>query len=144
MNGMSLIDLAACRKLKEFIALQAHINWCKIPVRYTEIPYQSVSMSTKRKCLTLEDRVKALKMMEAGKSCRSVADEMGVGKTQIQSILKRKREVLEEFEGNGNLQIKRQRKTTEYDEINDLVYKWFLDATSRVVNVSGPLLKVKL
>lgn len=100
-------------------------------------------MSTKRKCLTLEDRVKALKMMEAGKSCRSVADQMGVGKTQIQSILKRKRELLDEYEGNVNTQLKRQRRTTDNDEINELVYKWFLDATSRHVNVSGPLLKEK-
>ncbi|KAH3842834.1 hypothetical protein DPMN_116338 [Dreissena polymorpha] len=66
---------------------------------------------------------------------------MGVGKTQIQSVLKRKREILEEYEGDGNLETKYPRKATEYDDLNDLVHKWFLEATGRHVNISGPLLK---
>ncbi|XP_052255184.1 tigger transposable element-derived protein 4-like [Dreissena polymorpha] len=66
---------------------------------------------------------------------------MGVGKTQIQSVMKRKRDIIEEYEGDGNLQTKRPRKATEYDDLNDLVHKWFLDATGRHVNISGPLLK---
>ncbi|XP_052262071.1 tigger transposable element-derived protein 4-like [Dreissena polymorpha] len=66
---------------------------------------------------------------------------MGVGKTQMQSVMKRKREIIEEYEGDGNLQTKLQQKATEYDDLNDLVHKWFLDATGRHVNISGPLLK---
>ncbi|KAH3842836.1 hypothetical protein DPMN_116340 [Dreissena polymorpha] len=42
---------------------------------------------------------------------------------------------------DGNLQTKHPRKATEYDDLNDLVHKWFLDATGRQVNISGPLLK---
>lgn len=56
--------------------------------------------STKRKCLTLEERMKALKMLESGRSCRAVATEMGVSKTQKQSVMKRKQEIIEEYDGN--------------------------------------------
>ena len=38
-------------------------------------------MATKRKCMTLEERVKCLKLLEQGKSSRVVATEMGVGRS---------------------------------------------------------------
>ena len=100
-------------------------------------------MSAKRKCLTLEERVKVIKLLESGKSSRTVADEVGVGRTQIQNVFKWKREILDEYENNCNRDKKRPRRATDYDEINDLCYKWFLDASSRHINVSGPLLKEK-
>ena len=56
-------------------------------------------------------------------------------------MLKRKREILEDYEANGNLQSKRTKRDTENSDVNDLVYRWFLDATSRMVNVSGHLLQ---
>ncbi len=60
-----------------------------------------------------------------------VADQMGVGRTQIQNAVKRKREIMEEYEANENCEKKRPRRATEYDDINDLTHKWFLEATSR-------------
>jgi len=59
----------------------------------------------------------------------------------VQNVLKRKREILEDYEANGNLQSKRTKRDTEYSDVNDLVYRWFLDETSRMVNVCGPLLQ---
>ena len=47
-------------------------------------------MSRKRKVLTLEERVSVLKKVGDGKSCRSIAPELGVGITQIQSIVREK------------------------------------------------------
>ena len=44
----------------------------------------------KRKVLTLEERVSVLDKIEKGQSCCSVAEELGVGKTQIQNIVKDK------------------------------------------------------
>lgn len=32
--------------------------------------------------------------------------------------------------------MKREKKETEYSELNSLVFRWFLDATARLVNVS--------
>ena len=41
----------------------------------------------KRKVLNLEQRLEVLKKIDSGMSCRKVASEFGVGKTQIQAII---------------------------------------------------------
>ena len=68
---------------------------------------------------------------------------MDVGRTQIQTIMKQKREIMDEYEGNANAESKRHWRSTAYDEINELCLDWFNEATGRRVNVSGPLLKEK-
>ena len=42
-------------------------------------------MSVKRKCLNLEEKVKAIRLHEKGISCKKISVEMGVGKTQIKN-----------------------------------------------------------
>jgi len=56
-----------------------------------------MSTSVTRKTLNLDDKVKAINLCDGGKSCRAVAEEMGVGRTQIMNILKRKSEILDDF-----------------------------------------------
>ena len=63
--------------------------------------------SKKWKVLTLDECIKAIKLVESGKSSRKVAEEFGVGRTQIQETLKRKREVIEDYENNFNPLSKR-------------------------------------
>ena len=50
--------------------------------------------------LTLSERVEAIKLHDGGKSSRDVAQIMDVGRTQIQHIIKRKSEVLDDYESN--------------------------------------------
>ena len=102
----------------------------------------SIAIMSKRKCLSLEDRIKVLHLLDAGHSSRVIASDFGVGRTQIQNVAKRKREILDEYT-SGNPDCKRVKKTVSYDEIDKLCYRWFLDATSRLINVSGPLIKEK-
>ena len=54
-------------------------------------------MSQKRKVLTLEERVAVIQKIDCGKSCRSVAEEIGVGKTEIQGIVKDKEAILKRW-----------------------------------------------
>jgi transposase len=56
-----------------------------------------MSTSVTRKTLNLDDKVKAINLCDGGKSCRAVAEEMGVGRTQIMNIIKRKSEILEKY-----------------------------------------------
>jgi hypothetical protein len=96
--------------------------------------------------LTLDERVKVLSLYSDGngKSCRKIAEELGVGKTQVQAIIKRKAEVLESYEGNISSDRRRLKgRKTGNEEINELCWKWFQDCTTRRVNVSGPLLQSK-
>jgi transcriptional regulator len=45
---------------------------------------------SKPKTLNLEEKVKVIQKSEKGISSRKIAEEMGVGRTQIQCIIKRK------------------------------------------------------
>jgi hypothetical protein len=51
---------------------------------------------SKRTCHQLKGRVKVVKLSDAGKISRVVATAFGVGRTQIQNVAKRKREIMEE------------------------------------------------
>ena len=44
---------------------------------------------------------------------------------------------------NVSAERKRQKKATGNDDINKLVWEWFKNATSRRINLSGPLIKEK-
>jgi IS30 family transposase len=65
-----------------------------------------------RKVLTLSERVEAIKLHDGGKSSRDVAQIMGVGRTQIQQIIKRK--VLDDYESNVSNDWKREVLIPEY------------------------------
>ena len=58
------------------------------------------STSINRKALKLDDKVKVIYLCDGGKCCQAVAEKMGVGRTQIINILKRKRKILDNFENN--------------------------------------------
>jgi IS30 family transposase len=60
-----------------------------------------------RKVLTLSERAEAIKLHDGGKSSRDVAQIMGVGRTQIQQIIKRKSKVLDHYESNVSNDWKR-------------------------------------
>ena len=53
-----------------------------------------------------------MNLCDGGKSFRVVVEEMGDGRTQIMSILKRNREILDDFENNVPSSRKRQRHVT--------------------------------
>ena len=67
-----------------------------------------------RKVLTLSERVEAIKLHDDGKSSLDVAQIMGIGRTQIQQIIKRKSEVLDDYESNVSNDQKRDVLTPEY------------------------------
>ena len=63
-------------------------------------PNKNCDQSLNTKALKLDNKVKAINHCDVGKSCRAVGEEMGVGRTQIMNILKRKRAILDDFENN--------------------------------------------
>ncbi|GFR71372.1 polyglutamine-binding protein 1, partial [Elysia marginata] len=82
-------------------------------------------------------------MSAQGKSQRQIADHFGVGKTQVRKTLKRKAETQVEFEAGAPLSKRLNSKPTGNEQINELVYKWFVDATRRRINVTGPMMQEK-
>jgi predicted DNA-binding protein YlxM (UPF0122 family) len=106
-------------------------------------PVRTNMTSPKRKVLTLQQKVDAIKLLDAGKAAYKIAEEFGVGKTQIQNLRKRKFDILSDYENNVPATSKRRKYTTGNEEINELTYEWFKSAIARRINVTGGLLKEK-
>jgi len=107
---------------------------------------QTIKMADARKkriVLTLEQKINAIKRLDQGTPAYKIASEMGVGKTQIQSLRKRKAELMTDYENNVPAESKRRRYLTGNEEINELTLKWVHDAVSRRINVTGPLIQAK-
>ena len=99
-------------------------------------------MATK-KTLTLKEKVDVITFHEKHPKIgsREIAVNFGVGRTQIQNILKRKNELKSEFEANQPSTRKRRIRTTENDDVNKLTWEWFKDVVSRQLPVTGPMLQ---
>ena len=74
-----------------------------------------------RKVLPLKERIEAVQLSRQGKSARQIALELGVGRTQVQNILKNKEEILRVYEGGVPSGQKRRRKTG-----NEEVNSWYV------------------
>ena len=72
-----------------------------------------------RKILTLDKKVKALEMYDTNSSSRTVREAFGVSKDQIQKLVKRKADVLEEYSGDTPSHSRCIRR----DEINELIWR---------------------
>ena len=96
--------------------------------------------AAKRKSLPLSDRVQVIHLSERGTSARKIAQQFGVGKTQIQSILLNKQAILQDFK-DGAPAEKRNLRPTGNKKINKLTYEWFKAARSKNIPLSGPLLQ---
>ena len=96
----------------------------------------------KRKVLTLEERVSVLDKIEKGQSCRSVAEELSVGKTQIQNIVKDKEDILKQWAA-GESSSKKYTKVrkTGYEEIDKVIWEWFARARAKNIPVTGRLIQ---
>ena len=98
----------------------------------------------KRKVLSLEDRIKVVQMNTAGKSCRKIADELGVGKTQIQNIIQNKHLIQTEIASGSNLEKKYAKvRKTGNEDLNFTMFEWFCKVRSRNIPVTGKLIQEK-
>ncbi|XP_064597377.1 uncharacterized protein LOC135463852 isoform X3 [Liolophura sinensis] len=107
------------------------------------VSHCALTSSKKRKVLTLQERMKVIQMAEKWKkSTRKIARELGVGKSQIQMILKRRDKMLESFNSNVPGHRKRHRFSCNND-MNQMCWEWFHKLQSRGVRITGPQLQVK-
>ena len=99
--------------------------------------------TSKRKSLPLSDRVQVVSLSEKGTSARTIAQQFGVGKTQIQTIILNKQSILQDFEDGIPAEKKRKMRQTGNEKINELMYKWFKTARAKNIPLWGPLLQEK-
>lgn len=99
-------------------------------------------MSRKRKVLSLEERVNTLKKVDKGKSCRAVSSELDVWKTQIQTIVKEREDILRRWESRERTTKKYVKpRTAGYDNLDKLVWEWFMTARAKNIQVSGRMIQ---
>jgi hypothetical protein len=92
--------------------------------------------------LTLEDKVKLIKYLEAGNSERKAAEAFKVSKGSVSNIKQRKEEYLSQYEDDNMPKDRcRKMKKTENEDVNELVWTWFKKARSMNIPLSGPLVQ---
>ncbi len=105
------------------------------------------SVAGKKRChLTLEKKVEVIKKSKSDPSLsvRALGEIFGCGKTQISTILKSKESIITLYESNASsLLARRKPRTSEYSDINDALYKWYLLACSKNIYPDGPQLTQK-
>ena len=63
-------------------------------------------------------------------------------KPQIGRIIGQKADILKDWEAGCRADLKIKRRTTQYEELNCLVWDWFCTARSKELPVSGKLIQV--
>ena len=101
------------------------------------------SAGKKRKMLSLSDRIKVLEASDRSLSARKVSEYFGVGKTQIQDIVKNKEAIRLDYSEGAPLDKRQNLRKTGNEEINSLIYEWFRAARSKNVPVSRLLIQEK-
>jgi hypothetical protein len=106
------------------------------------------SSSKPRKHLTLKEKVEVIQLSQKSPklSLRELGETFSCGKTQISCILKAKDSVMSLYEANrsDDLQLTRKRaRTSEYADVNDALYQWYLLACSKNIYPAGPQLTEK-
>ena len=101
--------------------------------------------NSKNNTLSLNSKIELIKCYEESKvSVKKLVVQFKCGKTQVYEILKNKDKIKDDWLNNGRSNdSKRKLRITGNEEINAIVYDWFLDARSRNLPISGPLLQAQ-
>ena len=91
----------------------------------------------------LSEKVDLIKLSLANPKVgsRKLAEKYEIGKTQVNSILSKKNEYLQEWASNVNPKDKKRGRPSEFGEINKIVFKWFCMVRESNVTVSGTMIQ---
>ncbi len=107
-------------------------------------PSKSTPSKSNRHELSLEQKIKVIREYESsGSGSRKLAEKFNCGKSQICNILKRKRELEEEWSQNVSPKRQRVGDRPYKDQFEDKLFEWFSAVRARGIPVSGPMLQAK-
>lgn len=97
-----------------------------------------------RKRLSLEQKVKLIELYDREKpSVRSLAEKMGIGKTQVADTLKKRENILKLWTENKNKKSKKLLMPGKTLDVDACVLEWFVRARTNKIPVNGPLIQEK-
>lgn len=102
-------------------------------------------MSSKRKRLTLKEKIELIDVSEKEKlSLRDLGQKFGISKNQASHVLQEKEEVRKLWIMNSNENLKTVKfRKTEASEIDSIVFNWLSVIRAKNIPVSGVLLQEK-
>lgn len=100
--------------------------------------------------MSLEDKLKAIKRVDAGETLKKVAKDLGVGEVTV-GDWRRKRESIEQWCSQKTVsgqidKLKNSRKTMktcDFEKTSQALFMWFTELRSKGSPVNGPLLQEK-
>ncbi|KAK7603258.1 hypothetical protein V9T40_003257 [Parthenolecanium corni] len=98
-------------------------------------------MATKRRILTLREKVEVIKAIEQNKrTIKSVVADFSCGKTQIYKAIQEKEKILDEWNNGANPSRQRKKKII-HDDVDAKVWEWFVKTRAKNVHVSGVMVQ---
>uniref|UniRef100_A0A8C5U041 Tigger transposable element derived 4 n=1 Tax=Malurus cyaneus samueli TaxID=2593467 RepID=A0A8C5U041_9PASS len=102
-----------------------------------------LSLSWKKKSISIEEKINIISAVESGKKKADIAAKYGIKRNSLSSIMKNKEKVLEAFE-TLRFDPKRKRlRTAFYADLEEALMKWYRVAECLNVPVNGPMLRLK-
>lgn len=101
----------------------------------------------KRVVLGLDKKLEVIKRLRKGETATSLAQIYGVGRTTVNDI-KRDAEKIEQHVSkmqstDGDVKTRKTMKPARYEELDNAVYQWFIQARSQGIPISGPIIMTK-
>lgn len=95
----------------------------------------------RRLVFTLDDKVNIVRELENGKTQSDVCKERKLTKSTVSTIWKNREQLIAAYE-KQNGKIKKIRKSA-CDDVDQALYKWFVQQRENNVPISGPILQIK-
>lgn len=89
--------------------------------------------------LTLSEKVQLILDSEDKIIYRTLADKYKISVGSVSNIVKRKAEYSESFEQNGSSAKKRNLWNQFNQQVDQLVYEWFVNQSNKNIPITGPL-----
>lgn len=108
-----------------------------------ESQMKSQDTTKRRKCLSLEQRVKMINYAKdhPNEGYRKVAEKFGIGRTQAQKILKDRVAIIEQYESNIQPRSSKRSRSTKYSDVNEALWEWYTLCRRSNIPVDGPMLQ---
>lgn len=101
----------------------------------------------KRLVLGLDQKLEIIKRLRKGETATSLAQIYGVGRTTVNDI-KRDAEKIEQHVSmmqrtDGNVKSRKTMKPAKYEQLDNAMYQWFIQARSQGIPLTGPIIMTK-
>lgn len=106
----------------------------------------STNMSLKRKAgneLSIDEKKEVLDFIDKGASHRNLAYKHNVSVSTISNIRKQRDSIMALWEGNCSKDRQRKLRQSPYEELNKVVFEFFLMCRAKGMPISGPILQEK-